>query len=257
MSIADEKLMAYADGELEAVERAQVEAAIAADPSLARRVENHRALRLKMSTAFSSVLDEPVPERLLDAVRAAPAANRDNRVADSGRARTSRSRDRIATRAAWGWPQWAAIAASVAVGVVVGEGVRLSPGSSLGSIGEEGGRLVAQAALDDALTDQLAGQQSRSAPVQIGVSFRAKGGELCRTFSIRQADTLSGLACREAGAWSVRVLERAEGRQTQPGNYRQAGSEMSAAVRAGVDAAIAGEPLDAAAEVAAQKNGWK
>jgi hypothetical protein len=116
---------------------------------------------------------------------------------------------------------------------------------------------VAQAALDEALTNQLASEQSRSASMHIGVSFRAKGGELCRTFSIRQADTLSGLACREKNAWSVRVLARAGGAQTQPGNYQQAGSEMPAAVRETVDAEIADEPLDAAAEAAARKNGWK
>jgi anti-sigma factor RsiW len=118
VSIPDEKLMAYADGELDAVERAQVEAAIAADPSLARRVESHRALRSKLSSAFSSVLDEPVPERLLSAVRGTPAGARDDRIVDFGRAR--------ATRGAWAWPQWAAIAASIAIGIVVGQSVRSS-----------------------------------------------------------------------------------------------------------------------------------
>jgi hypothetical protein len=93
--------------------------------------------------------------------------------------------------------------------------------------------------------------------VQIGVSFRSKGGELCRTFSIRPPDALSGLACREPSAWVVRVLARVEGAQTEPRNYSQAGSEMPAAVRAAVDAEIVDEPLDAAAEAAAQKNGWK
>ena len=77
-----QKLMAYADGELDPVERAQVEAAIGGDPSLARRVEKHRALRSKVSSAFNSVLDEPVPERLLNAVRGAPAAARDDRGVD-------------------------------------------------------------------------------------------------------------------------------------------------------------------------------
>ena len=257
MSIPDEKLMAYADGELDAVERAQVEAAIDADPSLARRVESHRALRSKVSSAFGSVLDEPVPERLLNAVRGKSTAAPDNRVADFGRASAARSQDTVVVRAAWGLPQWAAIAASVAVGIVVGRGVLMSPPGSLGPIGTEGGVLVAHAALDEALTNQLASEQSRSASVQIGVSFRAKGGELCRTFSIRQADTLSGLACRETNAWSVRVLARAEGGQTRPGNYQQAGSEMALAVRETVDAEIADEPLDAAAEAAARKNGWK
>ena len=49
MSIPEELLMAYADGELDgaehAAERAQVEAAMKADPAVARRVEGIKALR--------------------------------------------------------------------------------------------------------------------------------------------------------------------------------------------------------------------
>jgi hypothetical protein len=257
VSISDEKLMAYADGELDAAERAQVEAAIDADPSLARRVENHRALRSKMSGAFRSTLDEPIPDRLLNAVRGAPAAARDDRLVDADRARAVRRQRATAARAAWGWPQWVAMAASVAIGVMIGRGVLMSPRSSVETIGTEGDQLVARGALDEALTNQLASEQSRSAAVQVGVSFRAKSGELCRTFSVRRDDALSGVACRESSAWNVRVLQRAEGAQTRPGNYQQAGSEMPAAVRAAVDAEIADDPLDAAGEAAAKKNGWK
>jgi len=38
MTFSDEVLMAYADGELDATTRAQVQQAIGADPELARRV---------------------------------------------------------------------------------------------------------------------------------------------------------------------------------------------------------------------------
>jgi anti-sigma factor RsiW len=259
VSIPDETLMAYADGELDAAERARVEAAIAADPSLARRVETHRALRLKMSRAFASVLDEPVPERLLTAVRTAPTGASD-RVADLGRERAVRAAETAAraerVRSEWRWPQWSAIAAGVVLGVVVGRGV-LSPQASLGPIGTQSGHLVALAALDQALTNQLASEQSRTAPVQIGVSFRAKAGELCRTFAIRQGDALSGLACRDGSSWSVRVLAPGEGGTGPAGNYQQAGSDLPLAVRAAVEAQIEAEPLDAAAEAVARKNGWK
>ena len=49
-------LMAYADGELAAADAARVEAAIAVDPALARIVDDHRALRARLSDAFAGVL---------------------------------------------------------------------------------------------------------------------------------------------------------------------------------------------------------
>jgi anti-sigma factor RsiW len=45
----DETLMAYADGELDAGLKAQIDAAIEQDPALAQRVEQHRTLRARIS----------------------------------------------------------------------------------------------------------------------------------------------------------------------------------------------------------------
>jgi anti-sigma factor RsiW len=61
---SDEMLMAYADGELDLVARAEIEAAIARDPEVARAVERHRALADHVHTAYDGVLEEPVPDRL-------------------------------------------------------------------------------------------------------------------------------------------------------------------------------------------------
>ena len=69
MKYDDETLMAYADGELDAAQRAQIDAAIAQDPGLALRVQEHKALRARMTGAFSRVLDQPIPERLEAAAR--------------------------------------------------------------------------------------------------------------------------------------------------------------------------------------------
>ncbi|MFN3843995.1 MAG: zf-HC2 domain-containing protein, partial [Rehaibacterium terrae] len=63
MRISDERLMAYVDGELDAAQAAQVEAAIAADPALAAAVARQRRLRERLRAAFDPVLDQPVPER--------------------------------------------------------------------------------------------------------------------------------------------------------------------------------------------------
>ena len=256
MSIPEERLMAYADGELEsaeyAAERAQIEAAMKSDPAVARRVEKHRALRTQLSGAFSAVLDEPVPDRLLAAAR---GARTDTGVTDLSRVRASRAESAAELgrkRAAWSWPQWGAIAASVVLGVIIGRVAMKSP--ELGPVTSRNGNLVAQGGLDQALSTQLASEQTPSAPVHIGVSFKTKTGEYCRTFV---SGAMSGLACREGGAWDVRTLARADVSVGGEGGYHPAGSEMPAAVRAAMEDQIDGDPLDAPAEARAKTNGWK
>jgi len=65
MTITEAILMAYVDGELEPGARAQVEAAMAADPDIARRIARHRAFRDRLRASFDEVMEEPVPDRLL------------------------------------------------------------------------------------------------------------------------------------------------------------------------------------------------
>ncbi|HET9106611.1 MAG TPA: zf-HC2 domain-containing protein [Steroidobacteraceae bacterium] len=243
MTFPDEVLMAYADGELDPGTRAAVEAAMASDPQLARRVDRHRALRGRVRSAFDTVLDEPVPARLLEAVRAAPAGPGGDNVVPLPRRPVRR----------WRRPQWAAIAASLIVGLVAGRLASLRPGNA-GPIATRGGRMLASGVLASALTEQLASSQSAADPVRIGVSFRAKSGEYCRTFSLRRPAALAGLACRAGENWRIGVL--VEGPPAGAGTYRQAASPMPPALIAAVDAEIAGEPLDAPAEAAARARQW-
>src|ERR1700731_1595178 len=69
MTISDETLMAYADGELDAAQKAAVETAMRDDPQIEKRLAQHRALRQRVHAAYSAELSEPVPERLLTAAR--------------------------------------------------------------------------------------------------------------------------------------------------------------------------------------------
>ena len=80
MTFPDEVLMAYADDELDARARAAVEAAMAADPEIARRIAQHKALRSRVHSAFDKILDEPVPARLLQVVRSEPSGSGTNKV---------------------------------------------------------------------------------------------------------------------------------------------------------------------------------
>lgn len=236
--------MAYADGELDPATRAAVEAAMASDPQLALRVERHRALRGRIRSAFDTVLDEPVPARLLEAVRAAPGAPGESKVVPLHRHPLRRG----------SWPQWTAIAASLIVGLVAGRLASLRPGNAA-PIATRDGRMLASGVLASALSEQLASRQSAVDPVRIGVSFRAKTGEYCRTFSLRRPAALAGLACRSGKDWRIGVLVGAPPRGA--GTYRQAASAMPPALIAAVDAEISGQPLDAPAEAAARSRHWQ
>jgi hypothetical protein len=239
MTFDDETLMAYADGELGEAARAAVEAAIAADPRLARRVAGHRELRGRLHAAFEPVLGEPVPERLLASVRGA-----------GGRVVPLEPR----SSARWSWPQWGAIAASLVIGAL--SGALLRPGTGSSPIVARNGRMLAGGALSSALSNQLAGTQAPNAPVQIGVSFRTRDGVYCRTFALEDPEALAGLACHEHGSWQLQVLARSEAGGRAAGTYRPAASSLPPAVARTLETLIAGEPLDAAAEAAARTRNW-
>ena len=64
MTIDDDLLMAFADGELDEVTRARVERAVAEDPALKARLEVQQRLRARLAAHYGPAVDEAVPERL-------------------------------------------------------------------------------------------------------------------------------------------------------------------------------------------------
>lgn len=242
--VEEERFFAWLDGELPADEAARVEAEVAADPELRRKADEHRALGAGLRTAFGGVAAQPVPDGLRQAVR----AGGDVKVVNISHARAARE----VRRAQPLWVQMAALAATLAVGVFTGN---LLTGGILGSgdsspIAPEGGRLVASAELENALYARLASAPADSGP-RIGLTFRDKSGAICRTFEDHSA---SGLACREGGDWRIRSLfQEPEG---QAADYRMASGADPQLMEA-VDAAIDGEPFDAAQEKSAMERGWR
>jgi len=245
----DETVMAYADGELDETKSAEVALAIERDPALARRVERHRALRAEVAGAFATVLDQPVPERLLAAAHApagASAGSHPQRRADVLRfpARTANAAAR-----AWGAREWGAMAASLVLGVLLSWKIFSPSGNPSMSVHQ--GAMVARGDLAHALDRQLASTQRAADPVQVGLTFRDGAGAYCRTFVLRSAAT-AGLACREGGEWRIPVTAEAP---AAGGGMRQAAS-LPAAVLAAVEARRAGDALDAAGEERARLGGW-
>jgi anti-sigma factor RsiW len=296
MRISDEVLMAYADGEVDSKTRALVEEAIASDPQVARRIAEHKALRGKLRSSYDEVLDEPIPERLLAAARGRSSSQergfggaawrgaerempddggaKDGGGAkdqwrsegqgrsDSGGAKDNRGvagrgvvvplRPRRARTPSMTY--WGAIAASFVVGAVVWHFAAelLLPGPVI----ERNGQLLASGALDKALSTQLVKDQQIQSAAQIGVSFRSKAGNYCRTFQLQDGN-LAGLACREQGNWKLEVLAQAGPSPAGHPEFRQAGSSLPPAIAQAVDQAIDGEPLDAQGEAQARTNQWR
>lgn len=263
MSFSDETLMAYADGELDPALAARVEQAMRTDPRVEEAVRRHRALRADVFAAFAGVLDEPVPERLRPAAAPAPAAASASApasapVADAGGAtvhslEARRAARTQAARPAPAGPRWGALAASLAVGVLVGALGWQAVDAGQAPFARRGGAMVAQGALADALSHRLAAEPAAADAVRLGVSFRDRDGAYCRSFML---GTTGGFACRQGDQWRIPVLAQAERQQEQAGAYRQAGSAMPAAVLDAIDQRIAGAALDAPAERAARDRGW-
>ncbi|MCY7339104.1 MAG: anti-sigma factor [Sphingomonas bacterium] len=227
----EEEFFAWLDGELDSDAAARVERRVAADPALAEQAEAHRSLAATLRGAFDPVMKAAVPDRIVAAPIDLAAA-----------------RDRRAVRGS-GLPQWAALAATLALGlglgaVVGGRGGQQSP------VAIEDGQMVAGPALDRALNVQLASAPSGAA-TRIGVSFRDQSGAVCRSF---EGAAESGLACRDGDKWRIEGLFGAGG--GGQGDYRMAaGSDLRLAGL--IEAKIAGELLDAAGEQAAKANGWR
>ncbi|MES2957416.1 MAG: zf-HC2 domain-containing protein [Pseudomonadota bacterium] len=245
--ISDELLMAYADGELDAATRSEVERAIAADASLAERARKQAGLRQRLQAAFQPVLADPVPERLLQAVATAPPSNK---VLDMASARAARE-GRVARPSAPGWAAWGGMAASVLLGVLIG---KVLPDASQEATAFEiaGGQLVARGAIEQGLSTQLASAPVAGATVAVQLSFVDKAGRYCRTFSTA---TVAGLACRDGAHWTLQNSAPVEGAAV--GAMRQAASALPAAILAAVDQRLAGAPLNAVAEEAALRAGWR
>jgi len=234
MKFSQETLMAYADGELDGETRRAIEAEMAVDPQVAREVERQRALRTDVGAAFAGVVDEQIPDRLLRAAKQSQATSQPRR---------------------WSWPEWTSIAASLVIGVVAGRAILQSPGAKDGIIatGVEG-NIVASGELAQALSEQLSSEDGSG--VDIGLTFRSKSGEYCRTFGTRVGMDVVGFACRDADAWRIDMLSTTKPPESG-GDYRMASTQLPAPIVQAIAARMQGEALDADQEAIARQRRWR
>jgi anti-sigma factor RsiW len=251
MTICDADLKAFLQGQLPEAQLAAIEAALADDPALAARVEallDDAAgtpapnIDAAVRAAFDPVLAEPLPPALVAA--ASPA------VIDLAAARAARQP--IAAPAGWRrWGQGAALAASLAIGILIGTGLPQTGGSNAPLILADADGTRAGPALAAALASTRSGVDAvvPGGVMRPVISVRAGDGRLCRQFAVQQdAGALTALACRQGDQWQIVVASSSVAGRSE---YALAAGPGEAAIEAALAALQAGEPLDAEGEAKA------
>lgn len=221
-----EQVAAFADGQLQGVEAAEVSAAIAADASLQAQVAAHCALRDRLKGHFAPIVDQSVPQSLAALLtHSAPVVN------------LAKERVRRNRAARWGWIAAPALAASLIVAVAINN----MPSHREGYVDTQ---------VATALDTQLVSQQSGDAPIRVLLSFRDQAGSFCRAFV---ASGRGGIACHDDGGWKLH--SEGSSHAVQGTEYRQAGSDVT--VMQAAQNIASGPALDAVEERKAVERGWR
>jgi hypothetical protein len=276
--VSDELLMAYADGALDPVERARVDAYLRTAPEAAGRLAPFLATsREALQRAFAPILDRPLPDALFDAIFAAPMAPNPNAprassapASPSSASFWSRLSNLFASPLAVG-----AFATACATAVIIGgvAGWSLHSGAPVAANGNalialSGGGLSAGTDLAKALetspsmTASTVVADGSTLSIMPTLTFKAQDGAACRQYEIGLASgqRFAGLGCRQAtGTWRIEAHTPAAAAKSTPGEglSRVAGGKGSPAVNAITEQVIDGAALSPEAEAALIKNGWR
>ena len=254
MTVPDEEVFAFVDGELPPEAMARIEAAMSTDPQLALRIETQRALRRLLAGPHAGLSEpppaademsnpDPKPASRLPPKAAEVIAFPGAKAKEKAGPKSKPPREPKAPKAAGAVhgrrpPSWVVMIAVLVVGMAIG---RFAPPPPVIGGADDATR-IAVGPLAHALNTADAGQVA--GPVSLGESFRDGAGLYCRTFLAGGLDTVSGVACHEGAVWRVRAII-------------PAAPQNPAAVQAVVAAMRVGSSLSATDETQAKAAGWK
>jgi anti-sigma factor RsiW len=199
--VDDETLMAYADNMLDPADRTRIEKLVASNPAVAAKVRMFQQTSSLTHAALAPLLDVPVPEPLLAAVR--------SRISDH-KATPARNLS-LATLLQNRLPRWSlglsmAAAASIAgvIGVTFGyqQAIQGADQTHL-AVGT-----APSAPIVSALNTLSSGEETAigTAKLRVVSTFRISGSSLCREFEyIGQPDgSVVSVACEQGRNWNIR-----------------------------------------------------
>ncbi len=274
----DALLSAFIDGELDESERQSVEARLESDHSLRARLAALRDVDAALGAAFDlEAMAVPASVTSLLETGAEPESNAGAPTARAPRRADRQDEDkkvaeapgevvRFPTRRVSDFFAPAAIAASVALmaGYVAGS-MQASPASGpgdarriafVGALGAEDPIAAALSAVPSGQTAALT-EDGGGAAFRPVLSFRATDGSFCREFEAGSAlRSVHGVACRDAGQWTVRAMISGAALDIADGSGFQTASAADAALIADfIDGVIEGDPFDLDDEAAALEDG--
>ncbi|MEQ9812536.1 MAG: hypothetical protein RLO50_07115 [Azospirillaceae bacterium] len=206
--LADKDLLAYVEGRLDTASRQAVDQALSRDAGLQRRVAAMRRAVAEEPGLLDSVLEAPVPDRLLRAARMPARPGPGARLAATG----GRLR-RLLRSTGWGL---AAPAGAAIAGLLIGLAVDGEPSSPGGGSGYRPAGSTAAGSLPPAALDALVGVLERgTGGGQVGAIAITVGQALplpvdadCRWFQVTMDGARhDGIACARPPGWSVMTVE--------------------------------------------------
>ena len=242
--IDDEKLMAYADNMLDPAERSRIEQLVLSNPALAAKVRMFQQSSSLAHAALAPLVNVPVPEPLLAAVR--------NRIGEhKAKAKNVSLAARLQNRLPrWSWGLSMAVTASLAgvVGGLIGYQQAIQGAGQIHlAVG-----VAPPAPIVSVLNTLRSGEETSigNGKLKLVSTFRISGSSLCREFEYlgRPDGAVVAVACKRDETWNVRFAT-----VFTPMESGYAPASSLEAVEAYMSAVGAGPALSPAEEAAALK----
>lgn len=238
-----QQIMAYHDGELTPEQVAKVEQVLAESEEAKRFLAQLQRSDQFLRGGLDEVLDQPVPQHLIDAARGEPGKPRE--------------RAPVLAFPRWRWASRWAYATAASVTLLAVAGTYILSGQS----GGEDSRRLARA-LNQGLETTASGEIFRADDPAVQVmptaTFRTTEAGVCRQYVVKVDGSQSvGLACRqEPSQWQVQVQQTvSSGDQSQA--YAPASGGDDEVLAAAIDALGGGQPLNSEQEMTLISNNWK
>lgn len=220
MTLNDETLVAYVDGQLDSRETAEVEAKLLADAEARDKVDGLRRNTALLRAAFNEPLEAPIPERVLRTVEDGFARRREEQGGEARRGGADRGR--YAPPGPWRMA-WAASLLALMVGAGGGylaADYRVEQRLAALEAAAAADRAARQQAFLAALESSISGQSvawenpdsGRRGAITPVRTFKTVEGQWCREYAadewLGQKQEISrAIACRVGdGLWKTRLL---------------------------------------------------
>lgn len=267
MTLTDEKLSAYLDGELPSEEMDRITDEIATDHMLAARLETLRASDAWLSHQFAAADEKPIRADTLDLIKQfdSKQTGTQEEAGKNGNVVTLKPNSRWASvteHLSWGH----AVAASVALFIGVGAGWQLGDtgrsGSDFATL-QTAGLILPTSPLYDVLETtpslETVSLDRETASATALMSFESTDGGYCRELQVSTASSHSrSIACRTGLNWLVKATIASSGPAPASGSdFVPASSAENALIDQSILSLMKNDALSSEDESRLISRGWQ